>query len=220
MNNNYFFATIVIPIISSMISAMAGAGLGGWFATRLAQKTYATDILNEGLAYITVFQHIYDDTISALAKLTEQTAKYHEIRSTRSDNEAFRFLGNLHEGNEAVLAKLDTFTRYWQEYKVKVILCKSKHICKNGNMRKKFDVFVSKMETAHENIKRYESLVKSYQQKINNWEKDKTGSFPAYNVLCSTKDHFEAAVEQAKKLSGCLTELGETIYSFSMSNPH
>lgn len=215
MDNNSF-ATIVIPIIGSMISAMAGAGLGGWFAARLAQKRYATDILNEGLAYVTVFQHIYEDTISALAKLIEQTGKYREIRSKKNDVEASRFLGNLREENEAVLLKLDTFTRYWQEYKIKVILCKSERICTNSDMREKFDIFVSKMEKVHKNIVRYQSLAKGYQKAVDNQPKNDA----AYVVLCSTEDHFEAAVEQAKKTSDFLTELDEAIHSFSVSNPH
>ncbi len=215
MDNNSY-ANIVIPIISSMISAMAGAGLGGWFAARLAQKRYATDILNEGLAYVTVFQHIYEDTIAALAKLIEQTDKYYEIRSKKSDDEASRFLGNLREENEAVLVKLDTFTKYWQEYKIKVILCKSEHICTNSDMREKINVFVSKMEIVHENIVRYQSLAKSYQKTVDNWPK----SDAAYVVLCSTEGHFKAAAVQVKKLSNSLTEFDEAIHSFSVSNPH
>lgn len=63
---------------------MAGASLGGWFAARLAQKRYATDILNERLAYVTIFQHTYENTISALAKLIEQTDNYYEIRRKKA----------------------------------------------------------------------------------------------------------------------------------------
>lgn len=125
-------------------------------------------------------------------------------------------MGNLREEDEAILVMLDTLTRYWQENKIKVILCKSEHICTNSDMREKFDIFVSKMEIVRESIVRYKSLAKSYQKTVDSWPK----SDVAYVVLCSTEDHFEAAVEQAKNISDSLTELDEAIHSFSVSNPH